>query len=110
MSLHSHGRRGSRRNEDGYVLLTLILMVSLLILAAAAIVPTISFEIRRDREEEMIHRGVQYSRAIRIYFKKLGAILPSSRISRIQIICVFCGSGIRIPSLGRTLSCCVTAK
>lgn len=72
MSFQSQMRRGFGRREDGYVLLTLILMVTLLIIAAAAIVPSISFEIRRDREEEMIHRGVQYSRAIRIYYKKFG--------------------------------------
>jgi type II secretory pathway pseudopilin PulG len=72
MSVHGHMRRGLRRSESGYVLLTLILMVSLLIIAAAAIAPSIAFEIRRDREEEMIHRGVQYSRAIRIYYKKFG--------------------------------------
>ncbi len=61
-----------RQRERGYVLLTLMLMVALLVVAAAAIVPTISFEIRRDREEELIHRGVQYSRAIRAYYKKFG--------------------------------------
>ena len=43
-----------------------------MIMAAAAIAPTISFDIKRDREEEMIHRGVQYSRAIRAYYKKFG--------------------------------------
>jgi type II secretory pathway pseudopilin PulG len=65
-------QRAFRRNENGYVLITLILTVSLLIIAAAAIVPSIAFEIKRDREEEMIHRGVQYSRAIRTYYKKFG--------------------------------------
>lgn len=59
-------------HERGYVLLTLLLMVALMIIAAAAILPAISFEIRRDREEELIHRGVQYSRAIRTYYKKFG--------------------------------------
>ncbi len=59
-----------RRREDGYILLTLLLMVSLMTIAAFAVLPTIAFEIRRDREEEMIHRGVQYSRAIRSYYKK----------------------------------------
>ena len=34
--------------------------------------PSITFDIKRDREEEMIHRGVQYSRAIRAYYKKFG--------------------------------------
>ena len=65
-------RRGFRRNEQGYVLLTLMLAVSLMIIAAAAIVPSIAFEIKRDREAELIHRGVQYSRAIRAYYKKFG--------------------------------------
>jgi type II secretory pathway pseudopilin PulG len=60
------------RGEDGYVLLTLMLMVTMLVIAAAAVMPTIAFEIRRDREQEMIHRGVQYSRAIRNYYKKFG--------------------------------------
>jgi type II secretory pathway pseudopilin PulG len=62
----------SRRSQDGYVLLTLLLMVALLTIAMLAIVPEIKFEIRRDREEELIHRGVQYSRAIRAYYKKFG--------------------------------------
>src|SRR5438552_10829672 len=54
------------------MLLMLMLVVTLLAIAAAAIVPTMAFQIRRDREEEMIHRGVQYSRAIRRYVKKFG--------------------------------------
>ncbi len=37
----------------------------------AVLVP-LKFELQRDREEEMIHRGVQYSRAIRSYYKKFG--------------------------------------
>jgi len=53
-------------------MLTLMLMVALMTIAAAACLPTITFEIRRDREEEMIHRGVQYTRAIRAYYKKFG--------------------------------------
>lgn len=60
------------RAEEGYVLLSLLLMVSLLVVAAAAVLPAISFEIKRDREQELIHRGVQYSRAIRNYYKKFG--------------------------------------
>ena len=62
----------SRRSEDGYALLTLLLIMALLMIFAGAIVPSITFDIKRDREEEMIHRGVQYSRAIRAYYKKFG--------------------------------------
>jgi type II secretory pathway pseudopilin PulG len=50
----------------------LMLFVALLAIAAAAVAPSISQQLRRDREEEMIHRGVQYSRAIRRYVKKFG--------------------------------------
>ena len=50
----------------------LMLFVTLLAIAAAAVAPSIAFRVRRDREEEMIHRGTQYSRAIRRYVKKTG--------------------------------------
>jgi type II secretory pathway pseudopilin PulG len=69
------GRRRHRRgrnSEHGYVLLTLLLMVAMMIIAAGAVVQTVAFEIKRDREEEMVHRGVQYARAIRSYYKKFG--------------------------------------
>lgn len=61
-----------RHSEQGYIMMTLLLMMALMIIFAAAIVPSITFDIKRDREEEMIHRGVQYSRAIRAYYKKFG--------------------------------------
>src|SRR5579863_1736508 len=73
---NGHPQSGRRRScnsrERGYVLLTLLLMVSLMIIAAAAVVQTMAFQIKRDREEEMVHRGVQYARAIRSYYKKFG--------------------------------------
>src|SRR6202451_2719563 len=62
----------SQQSERGYIMLTLTLVMALMVIFAAAIVPSITFEIKRDREEEMIHRGVQYSRAIRAYYKKFG--------------------------------------
>src|SRR5438270_3299507 len=63
---------GLRQRERGYIMLTLLLIIALMTIFAAAILPEITFEIKRDREEEMIHRGVQYSRAIRLYYKKFG--------------------------------------
>jgi|HubBroStandDraft_1064217.scaffolds.fasta_scaffold00014_66 type II secretory pathway pseudopilin PulG len=59
-----------RRTEQGYILLTLLLGVALLVIAAAVVAPSIAFQIKRDREEELIHRGVQYTRAIRLYSKQ----------------------------------------
>src|SRR5437660_8615368 len=62
----------SRRGEQGYVLLTLMFFVALLAIASLAWIQKVDFEIKRDREEELIHRGVQYSRALRHYVKKFG--------------------------------------
>lgn len=70
--LRSRPRQRKARGDEGWVLLTLLLAMTLLIIFAAAIVPSITFDVKRDREEEMIHRGVQYSRAIRAYYKKFG--------------------------------------
>jgi type II secretory pathway pseudopilin PulG len=61
-----------RRSERGYILITLILFVSLLAIAATIMLPVVAFQVKRDREEELIHRGVQYSRAMKHYVKKFG--------------------------------------
>lgn len=65
-------RRTRQTGERGYVLLSLLLMMAIMAIVAATMVTSMKFEIQRDREEEMIHRGVQYSRAIRAYYKKFG--------------------------------------
>jgi type II secretory pathway pseudopilin PulG len=61
-----------RSSERGYILLMLMLFVTLMVIAAGVVAPTMAFRVRRDREEEMIHRGTQYSRAIQRYVKKTG--------------------------------------
>src|SRR6478672_11399710 len=63
-------RKSSREPEAGYVLLALLLVIALMAIFAATLVTSIKFEIKRDREEEMVHRGVQYTRAIRAYYRK----------------------------------------
>jgi type II secretory pathway pseudopilin PulG len=61
-----------RANQSGYVLMVIMFMVVLLIVGLLATAPAIKTQIQRDREAEMIHRGAQYSRAIKKYFKKFG--------------------------------------
>jgi type II secretory pathway pseudopilin PulG len=61
-----------RRRERGYILVTLILFVALIAIAAMVLVPAIAFQVKRDHEEELIHRGVQYSRAMKHFVKKFG--------------------------------------
>ena len=64
--------RGARSGEAGYLLITLMLFVTLLVIAATAVLADLKRQMERDREEEMIHRGVQYTRAIRRYYRKMG--------------------------------------
>jgi type II secretory pathway pseudopilin PulG len=64
--------RRQLRTEQGYILLTLLLFVSLLSIALLVELPILKHQISRDQEEEMVHRGVEYSRAVRRYFRKFG--------------------------------------
>ncbi|HKR85457.1 MAG TPA: hypothetical protein VJS37_14955 [Terriglobales bacterium] len=72
-SIPSHPMRLPKpQSESGYVLLALLLFVALLSIGIFTTIEKVDFQIKRDREEEMIHRGVQYSRAVRKYFKAFG--------------------------------------
>jgi type II secretory pathway pseudopilin PulG len=65
-------RQDGRAQEQGYILLTLLLIVALMAILAMGVIIPIAFQNQREQEQEMIHRGVQYSRAIRAYYKKFG--------------------------------------
>jgi type II secretory pathway pseudopilin PulG len=63
---------GTKRHQQGYILLTLLLVMALLAIAATVAAPSIVFQVKRDREEELVHRGIQYRRAVRLYVAKTG--------------------------------------
>jgi type II secretory pathway pseudopilin PulG len=54
------------------MLLAILLIMALMIIAATFEAPRLVQQIKRDREEEMIHRGTEYARAIKKYYKKFG--------------------------------------
>jgi type II secretory pathway pseudopilin PulG len=58
--------------ESGFVLMVILLMLALLIIGLVAIAPREAAQIRRDREEETIHRGTEYARAVKRFYKKVG--------------------------------------
>src|SRR5436305_6138807 len=60
------------RGQRGYILLILLLAVALLSIFSLKVIEDIHYQYQRDREEELIHRGVQYARAIQHYYRKLG--------------------------------------
>jgi type II secretory pathway pseudopilin PulG len=72
MILRSRKSVTCHRPERGYILITLILFVALIAIAAMVMAPVITFQVKRDREEELVHRGVQYSRAMKHFVKKFG--------------------------------------
>ena len=66
-------RTSSVQNSSrGYILITLMLFMTMIAMAALAILPDMVQQIKRDREEEMVHRGTEYMRAIKKYYKKFG--------------------------------------
>src|SRR5271170_3730191 len=74
----------SRRNsvqgtnaEAGYILIAVLFLVALILLSLAIAAPKVAQSIQRDRELELVHRGEQYKRAIKLYYRKFGAY-PSS--------------------------------
>ncbi len=61
-----------RQRDGGYLLLAILLMMALMVIAATIEAPRLVQQIKRDREEEMIHRGTEYARAVKKYYKKFG--------------------------------------
>jgi hypothetical protein len=66
--LSSAGKRG----EQGYALLLVVFLTTLMLLATIVAAPSVRTERKREQEEEMIWRGKQYVRAIKLYYRKNG--------------------------------------
>ncbi len=58
--------------QSGYTLLAMVFLVAVVLVAVMAATPVILTEGKREREEEMVWRGQQYARGIRLYFRKYG--------------------------------------
>lgn len=64
-----HVRSPRRRHEEGYTLVALLALMTVLALFAAAAAPSIRQQTQREREIETIFRGEQVADAIRDYYK-----------------------------------------
>jgi len=64
------GRRKAR--EQGYALLLVIFIATMLLIFATMAAPNIKTEGQREKEKEMIWRGRQYARAVKLYYRKMG--------------------------------------
>ena len=82
LSLNRPSLNRVRNSERGYMLITLMLAFALIAIGLLAVLPEIGQQIRRDREEELRHRGTSYMRAIQHFYKKFGRY--PSRIEELE--------------------------
>ena len=61
-----------KAGQQGYALLLVIFMATMLLIFATMAAPNIKTEGQREKEKEMIWRGRQYARAVKLYYRKMG--------------------------------------
>jgi hypothetical protein len=61
--------RLKRHGQDGYALTLVLFLLALIVVAGVAAAPDILTNGRREKEQEMIWRGKQYVRGIRLYVR-----------------------------------------
>ena len=66
-----------RPREAGYVLLAVLFMSFLLAISLSVAASRMASDIERDHERELIQRGLQYQRAVQLYYRKFGAYPPT---------------------------------
>src|SRR3984957_17767487 len=62
----------ARSQESGFAYIMALFMILLVFAASSAAILDLRTDRRRQREEEMIWRGNQYVREIRLYYRKTG--------------------------------------
>ena len=65
-------KTAGKRSERGYALLVVIFLVTLLLISTTLVAPNILTEGRREKEKDMIWRGKQYTRGVKLYYRKMG--------------------------------------
>jgi type II secretory pathway pseudopilin PulG len=63
----------ARQGQAGYLLIGVLFLVALVSLSLAIAATQIATDIQRDREEEFFDRGMQYERAIKVFYRTFKA-------------------------------------
>src|SRR5258708_8043211 len=58
--------------QGGFALLMIMFLASLMLISGMVAAPYVRAERQREKEEEMIWRGKQYIRGIKLYYRKTG--------------------------------------
>lgn len=56
--------------EAGFMLLAVVVACALVLIALAVAAPVVANQLRRDKEEESVHRMQEYERAIQLFYRK----------------------------------------
>jgi type II secretory pathway pseudopilin PulG len=70
--------KSGRSRESGYVLLAVMLTLTLMLIALSIEAPRIVQQIKREKEEELVHRGKDYATAVKRFVHKNGGRYPTS--------------------------------
>jgi type II secretory pathway pseudopilin PulG len=63
---------GRRDSQKGYLLLSLMLLITIMLIMLAIEAPRIAQQIKREKEDELIFRGKEYATAIKRFYHKNG--------------------------------------
>src|SRR5258705_2006079 len=65
-------RKFATESQRGFALLMVLFLTTVVLLGAMAAAPYIRTESQREKEQEMIWRGKQYVRGVKLYYRKMG--------------------------------------
>ncbi len=65
--------RQSSQSARGYVLLSVMLLITLMLIAMSIELPRIAQQVKRAKEEELVNRGMDYARAVKRFYHKTNA-------------------------------------
>jgi hypothetical protein len=65
-------RTTGNHGERGYALLLAVFLITVLLISTMSVAPNILTQGRREKEKDMIWRGKQYTRGVKLYYRKLG--------------------------------------
>lgn len=69
---HQLSRTRKSRRQRGYALMMLIFFTAIILIMTMSAAPSILTQGKREKEEEMIWRGKQYVRGVKLYYRKMG--------------------------------------
>src|SRR6516165_10258353 len=73
----SRPTRRSPEHESGYAIVIVMFFLALLVLGVAAAAPTVLSDIQREREKDLVWKGEQYARGVKLYYMKMHKFPPS---------------------------------